>query len=380
MDLEADLSIDSIKRVEIIGVLKDKLGLTNDQDDEIVEKLASIKTLNGLVEWLSASINPVQNVAGEALHSAASGKEVSITEGSLKDFLLKTVSEKTGYPIDMLDMNMDMEADLSIDSIKRIEVINDLKQKLGGFHFSNFNEDEAVEKLASIKTLSGLMDWLVVKPGDHGTVRYTLVHDNLTPLQTGDTLTFEQIKKILLDAICEKTGYPIDMLDMNMDMEADLSIDSIKRIEIINIVKSKITLHTSQGINEDDIVEKLASIKTLHELTTWIFNSSEVDKCEVSFSEPVKESPNKSALSPGEEILSFVIEIVKSKTLKSNTNLLKGKKIAITDDGGLISENLKTLLEFQYGAIANIVNDGDSLENYAGFIALELFNASKDLC
>ena len=33
--------------------------------------------------------------------------------------------------------------------------------------------------------------------------------------------------------IREKTGYPPEMLEMSMDLEADLGIDSIKRVEIM---------------------------------------------------------------------------------------------------------------------------------------------------
>ena len=36
--------------------------------------------------------------------------------------LLEIVSERTGYPTDMLDLDADLEADLGIDSIKRVEI------------------------------------------------------------------------------------------------------------------------------------------------------------------------------------------------------------------------------------------------------------------
>jgi acyl carrier protein len=41
------------------------------------------------------------------------------------------VSDKTGYPQEMLGMEMDLEADLSIDSIKRVEIIGTLRSELG---------------------------------------------------------------------------------------------------------------------------------------------------------------------------------------------------------------------------------------------------------
>ncbi|HQE92514.1 MAG TPA: phosphopantetheine-binding protein [Anaerolineae bacterium] len=46
---------------------------------------------------------------------------------SLVPSLLAIVSEKTGYPADMLELDMDMEADLGIDSIKRVEILGALQ-------------------------------------------------------------------------------------------------------------------------------------------------------------------------------------------------------------------------------------------------------------
>ncbi len=42
--------------------------------------------------------------------------------------LLAIVSDKTGYPADMLDLGMDMESDLGIDSIKRVEILGALQE------------------------------------------------------------------------------------------------------------------------------------------------------------------------------------------------------------------------------------------------------------
>ncbi|GIT04351.1 MAG: hypothetical protein CM1200mP28_16100 [Deltaproteobacteria bacterium] len=40
------------------------------------------------------------------------------------------VSEKTGYPQQMLEPEMDMESDLGIDSIKRVEILGTAQEKL----------------------------------------------------------------------------------------------------------------------------------------------------------------------------------------------------------------------------------------------------------
>ena len=50
-----------------------------------------------------------------------------------------------------------------------------------------------------------------------------------------------RIRGVLLDVVSEKTGYPVEMLNPEMDMEADLGIDSIKRVEIMSAVQERLT-------------------------------------------------------------------------------------------------------------------------------------------
>lgn len=56
-----------------------------------------------------------------------------VTRESLTNDLVKIISEKTGYPEDMIGIDMDLEGDLGIDSIKRIEII--------GAMFESFETD-----------------------------------------------------------------------------------------------------------------------------------------------------------------------------------------------------------------------------------------------
>ncbi|MDQ3405122.1 MAG: acyltransferase domain-containing protein, partial [Actinomycetota bacterium] len=67
------------------------------------------------------------------------------------------ISERTGYPIDMIEPDLDLEADLSIDSIKRTELVGELANRftaLDGFG------DTAIEELTQTRTAGGLARWL----------------------------------------------------------------------------------------------------------------------------------------------------------------------------------------------------------------------------
>jgi NAD(P)-dependent dehydrogenase (short-subunit alcohol dehydrogenase family)/acyl carrier protein len=48
---------------------------------------------------------------------------------ALEAHLLSVVSELTGYPAEMLSLEMDIEADLGIDSIKRVEILSALEER-----------------------------------------------------------------------------------------------------------------------------------------------------------------------------------------------------------------------------------------------------------
>ena len=72
----------------------------------------------------------------------------------LTQSMLKIVSEKTGYPQDVLDMDMDMEADLGIDSIKRVEI-------LGAMYDAHLDLPEVnPEDLAELSTLAQIVDYM----------------------------------------------------------------------------------------------------------------------------------------------------------------------------------------------------------------------------
>ena len=45
---------------------------------------------------------------------------------------------------------------------------------------------------------------------------------------------------MLLEVIAEKTGYPTEMLELDMALDADLGIDSIKRVEILSALQERL--------------------------------------------------------------------------------------------------------------------------------------------
>jgi hypothetical protein len=64
------------------------------------------------------------------------------------------VSERTGYPPEMLELDLDLEADLGIDSIKRVEILGSLQQNVP------MGSNIDLEALAGRKTLKAILEFL----------------------------------------------------------------------------------------------------------------------------------------------------------------------------------------------------------------------------
>jgi acyl transferase domain-containing protein/NAD(P)H-dependent flavin oxidoreductase YrpB (nitropropane dioxygenase family) len=76
----------------------------------------------------------------------------------LQGQLLQIVSERTGYPPEMLALDLNIEADLGIDSIKRVEILGALQRVYG---ISDWGGGQtAMEELTRLKTLRAIIDWI----------------------------------------------------------------------------------------------------------------------------------------------------------------------------------------------------------------------------
>jgi NAD(P)-dependent dehydrogenase (short-subunit alcohol dehydrogenase family) len=75
------------------------------------------------------------------------------------------VAERTGYPVEMIEPGLDLEADLSVDSIKRAEIAGELAVRLG----LPVGGDADVEELSSARTASGIAELLVDRLGGTAT-------------------------------------------------------------------------------------------------------------------------------------------------------------------------------------------------------------------
>ncbi len=230
---------------------------------------APIAQPNGIPE-------PSYTVATPSIAVAPAIETVSQPAGPSKEQLtaqlLTIVSERTGYPPEMLELNLDLEADLGIDSIKRVEILGTLQQSFASIGIA-FDEG-LMEKLTGVRTLHGIVERIFEQAGARPPeVSAAPAPSETKPLSivvTGPDKA--QITAQLVAIVSERTGYPPEMLDLNLDLEADLGIDSIKRVEILGTLQQTFA---SSGIAFDEgLMERLTGVRTLAGIIERLFDNS----------------------------------------------------------------------------------------------------------
>ncbi|MEW5734776.1 MAG: SDR family NAD(P)-dependent oxidoreductase [Thermodesulfobacteriota bacterium] len=259
MEMESDLGIDSIKRVEILGAMMERCpGLPEASPDELSE----LTTLAQVVEYLEKSAGEALPAAPQKTVQAAPLAAPAAASHALPDLtalLLTVVAEKTGYPESMLSLSMEMESDLGIDSIKRVEILGAMMERCPGL------PEASPDELSELSTLAQVAEYLMKSAG----VSVQPAPESRTaPVPAAAPEALPDLTALLLTVVAEKTGYPESMLSLSMEMESDLGIDSIKRVEILGAMMER-----CPGLPEAS-PEELSELSTLAQVAEYLIRSA----------------------------------------------------------------------------------------------------------
>ncbi|HKK91158.1 MAG TPA: SDR family NAD(P)-dependent oxidoreductase [Desulfobacteraceae bacterium] len=214
----------------------------------------------------------------------ATAAAVSSETQNIQEVIFKTISDLTGFPREMLEPDMDMESDLGIDSIKRVEIVAQLEQKLP--HAGSLTP----ETMGSLKTLKDIAAILETREGPAATHPGSPDRDaaapppvpEAAPAASASATAPGATMEILVKTVSDLTGFPREMLEPGMEIESDLGIDSIKRVEIVAQLEQK--LPDTAALTP----ETMGSMKTLGDIC------SALDTIVPAPDDPVDPSPRQS--------------------------------------------------------------------------------------
>ena len=307
MDMEADLGIDSIKRVEILGTVQDQLPSLPELSPE---DLAECRTLGEIVALFSqatpvTATATVSHATQNAVLASAVAASAAVSNDKIERTMMAVVADKTGYPVEMLELGMDMEADLGIDSIKRVEILGTVQDELPNL------PELSPEDLAECRTLGEIVAlFSQATPVLSAAVAVSLPSITQSVVAASAAVSNDEIERTMMAVVADKTGYPVEMLELSMDMEADLGIDSIKRVEILGTVQDE--LPNLPELSPED----LAECRTLGEIVALFSQATPVLSAAVAVSLPsiTQSVVAASAAVSNDEIERTMMAVVADKT------------------------------------------------------------------
>ncbi|KAB7741073.1 SDR family NAD(P)-dependent oxidoreductase, partial [Nostocoides sp. F2B08] len=140
---------------EVFAAVRQEYGVERDA----TLQLRDFPTLNHVAGWIRDKTGlpatptpaPAAAPAAPAPGSAAGGDPVLAKVTDI-------VAEMTGYPVDLLDPDLDLEADLGVDTVKQAEVFAAVRQEYGV-------ERDATLQLRDFPTLNHVAGWIRDKTG-----------------------------------------------------------------------------------------------------------------------------------------------------------------------------------------------------------------------
>ncbi|MBN2802466.1 MAG: SDR family NAD(P)-dependent oxidoreductase [Deltaproteobacteria bacterium] len=254
----------------------------------VLNKTASPVAAPKKVEAAPASASPSPVTGGN-------GAGVDVWKERLRSKLVTA----TGYPQEMLEDDLDLEADLGVDSVQRAEIwvdlitehglsqearhegprtISSLAATLSGIDGGGASVESAPEEAPAVPAVVEAVPAVV--EAVPAVVEAAPASASPSPVIGGNGAGVDVWKERLRSKLVTATGYPEEMLEDDLDLEADLGVDSVQRAEIW------VDLITEHGLSQEARHEGPRTISSLAATLSNI-DGGEKKKPEIAETTPV---------------------------------------------------------------------------------------------
>jgi len=350
LDLEADLGVDTVKQADLFASVREIYNIPRDEN----RKLRDFPTLAHVIRFVHEKRPDLdgQRPAPSTQHPAPAAPPAlspqpppATAADPVKERLLALVAEKTGYPQDMLDPDLDLEADLGVDTVKQADLFASVRE------IYKIPRDEN-RKLRDFPTLAHVIRFVHEKRPDLDGQRPAPSTQHLAPAappapQPPAPAAGDPVKERLLALVAEKTGYPQDMLDPDLDLEADLGVDTVKQADLFASVREIYRIPRDENRKLRDFPTLAHVIRFVHENRPDLAEAAAAEVKPQPPGWPTASSPSPQPLAPF-DAANQIPRRVPAPTLRPPLTMCKptavklgpGRRVAIMPDKGGVGEAL----------------------------------------
>ncbi len=167
----------------------------------------------------------------------------------------------------MLALDLDLEADLGVDTVKQAETFAAVRQAYG-----IAREDKL--KLRDFPTLAHVIGLVYQRrpdlaaggaPAGTSAPAAPAAPTPAAPDTVEAASADDEVRERVLGIVAEKTGYPADMLALDLDLEADLGVDTVKQAETFAAVRQVYAIPRDDKLKLRDFPTLADVIRFVHE-------------------------------------------------------------------------------------------------------------------
>ncbi len=230
LDLEADLGVDTVKQAETFAAVREAFDIPR-IDNLKLRDYPTMRHVIGFVREHRPDLAAAPVAAAPVPAPAAPAPVAAPAADPIAEKVLAIVAEKTGYPTEMLDLDLDLEADLGVDTVKQAETFAAVREAFDIPRIDNL-------KLRDYPTMRHVIGFVREHRPDLAAAPVAAAPAPATSAPAAaPAAVSDPVAEKVLAIVAEKTGYPPEMLDLDLDLEADLGVDTVKQAETFAAVR-----------------------------------------------------------------------------------------------------------------------------------------------
>lgn len=160
-------------------------------------------------------------------------------------------AEVTRYPVDVLDLNANLEEDLGIDSVKLGEVFSVLRERFDLPADMHLPKEQLTTIAGVAQALGALLADRSQRASSAAPAAATATASPVGPAATG--MSAAEVETLVIDVFAEITRYPREVLDPNADLEEDLGIDSVKLGEVFSVLRERYSIPAELDVPKEQL-------------------------------------------------------------------------------------------------------------------------------
>ncbi len=236
LSLEADLGVDTVKQAETFLSIREAFDIPRQEN----LKLSDYPTLAHVIRFVREQRPELAAAVVVPAAITAAGDD------AIAERVLSIVAEQTGYPPEMLELDLNLEADLGVDTVKQAETFLSIRQAFDIPRQENL-------KLSDYPTLAHVIQFVrEQRPDVAGPMQPVSEAPAVQEAPVQPPAPADDVTERVLAIVAEQTGYPPEMLELDLNLEADLGVDTVKQAETFLSIRQAFDIPRRENLKLSD--------------------------------------------------------------------------------------------------------------------------------